>query len=357
MRSFLLQSWVTVRGAGPNVLSVTQDESDWLDVGGYADASFIVEVSSLTGTVVLNLEASPSRDEASFQAVAPPTTLSVQSSSTGAVLPTLVKTVRASSTAPLARWLRWRLSAPAGSGTWDATIRIRGAGGRSSFFTPLQFSGCALWLRSDLGITLGTGVQNWADQSGNGNNAAQATGANQPPLVPNQMNGLPAIRGDGTNYWMATSPFTLGAQATLITVVQPSAALANSIRLLENDYSRSYYLGADVVPSPTKYKLIVNNGTAAATTVAEPTTTNHIVTGVYSPTTGSIYANGVIGGSATLTAPANLTLAMYLMAAAAGGFLFTGYMGEVIVYNRALTTVELTQVHRYLGARYGVVVP
>ena len=42
MRSFL------ARGARPNVLSVMRNESDWLDIGGYADASFIVEASSLT---------------------------------------------------------------------------------------------------------------------------------------------------------------------------------------------------------------------------------------------------------------------------------------------------------------------
>jgi len=39
----------------------------------------------------------------------------------------------------------------------------------------------ALWLRSDLGVTLnGSNVSAWADQSGNSQNALQATGASQP---------------------------------------------------------------------------------------------------------------------------------------------------------------------------------
>ena len=31
-----------------------------------------------------------------------------------------------------------------------------------------------------------------------------------------------------------------------------------------------------------------------------------------------------------------------------------GYFAEAIVYNRALGTTEMTRVHRYLSARYGV---
>lgn len=366
MRSFVLQPWTTVRGTAgsPGVTSVTQDESDYLDLSEYADAAFWVDIAGLTqpagGVVTLNLESSPSRDESSFQPIAPAITLALPSAA-GAVAPTLVKTIRTPSTVALSRWTRWRINVPGATGqAWDATFRIRGSAGRSSFFVPTQIQNCLLWLRSDIGITTNPGngrVSGWADQSGNSNHAAQSTAANQPAYAASQMNGLPALRGDGAAYYMKTSAFTLGAQATLITVVQPSAALGNSVRLLEQDYSQTYYLGADVVASPTKYKLIVNNGTLAATTVSEPSTTNHIVTGLYAPTTGRVYANGTLGGSDTFTAPSNLSQALYLMAAAAGGFLFTGYMAEVIAYNRALTAAELTQVHRYLGGRYGVPVP
>jgi len=48
---------------------------------------------------------------------------------------------------------------------------------------PLSIFGAASvlqWVRADLGITLGTGVSAWADQSGNGKHYTQATGANQP---------------------------------------------------------------------------------------------------------------------------------------------------------------------------------
>jgi hypothetical protein len=49
---------------------------------------------------------------------------------------------------------------------------------------PGGVAGVALWLKSDAGITLGTGtnVAGWADQSANSNNASQATAGNQPSL-------------------------------------------------------------------------------------------------------------------------------------------------------------------------------
>ncbi len=49
--------------------------------------------------------------------------------------------------------------------------------------TPLSIFGVPSvlqWVRADLGITIGTGVSAWADQSGNGKDYTQATGANQP---------------------------------------------------------------------------------------------------------------------------------------------------------------------------------
>lgn len=50
-----------------------------------------------------------------------------------------------------------------------------------------------IWLRSDLGITLDSGVSQWADQSGYGNNFVQATPIRQPTIISNRYNGLPGL--------------------------------------------------------------------------------------------------------------------------------------------------------------------
>jgi hypothetical protein len=57
----------------------------------------------------------------------------------------------------------------------------------------------SLWLKADTGITLnGSGVAQWADQSGLGHDAYQPTAANQPQLVTAAI-GAPAVRFDGAN--------------------------------------------------------------------------------------------------------------------------------------------------------------
>lgn len=80
--------------------------------------------------------------------------------------------------------------------------------------TPLTILGSlAWWVRSDLGITIATGVSAWADQSGNGINFAQGTGASQPALVSAVLNGKDAVRFDGSNdyldaAWTRSAPGT-----------------------------------------------------------------------------------------------------------------------------------------------------
>ena len=336
-RSFELQPWTTVRGTSSAVTSVTQDAALWQDMSGTADAAFLVDVSTVntpSGSVVLNLETSPSFDESSFAPVAPPLVL------TAGTTPTLIKTIRTPLTAPLSRWTRWRLSAQSGAGTWDATFRVRGMSGRSSFFLPTQLQNCLVWLRADLGITINSlngNVSGWSDLSGNGNNASQSTAAAQPPLNLAAVNGLPAIQGDGVHYYMTTNNITLGAQATIFAVVQAAAApVGSSLRILEHNYQQTYYLGADV-STGANYKLIVDSnvppyGTAEAGPVA---TRPQLVTGTYSSPTGTIYVydsiNGASSASGTFTAPTNQTLPLFIMAAAAGGFAFNGYLAEAIV--------------------------
>ncbi|MFM5961228.1 MAG: hypothetical protein ACKOQ2_29440, partial [Dolichospermum sp.] len=63
-------------------------------------------------------------------------------------------------------------------------------------WTPAQIS-TALWLDAADASTIilnGSTVSQWRDKSGNGRHVSQATAANQPLFVTNQLNGLPVIR-------------------------------------------------------------------------------------------------------------------------------------------------------------------
>lgn len=85
-------------------------------------------------------------------------------------------------------------------------LMLRGARGGGGAFSPISLNP-ELWLRSDLGITIGTGVSQWADQSGNGNHATQATSGAQPAYSASdaQMGGFPSVSMDGTDDFLAGS--------------------------------------------------------------------------------------------------------------------------------------------------------
>jgi hypothetical protein len=81
------------------------------------------------------------------------------------------------------------------------TFSVDVVGGSSPSLPSVSTGTLQLWLKAGVGvITNGSGrVSQWQDQSGNGNNASQANGSDQPLLVnPAGIGGLPAVRFNGT---------------------------------------------------------------------------------------------------------------------------------------------------------------
>jgi hypothetical protein len=71
----------------------------------------------------------------------------------------------------------------------------------SAQFLPTDIAGCQLWLDASdaTTISIGTGVSQWNDKSGNTRNAIQATAASQPAYITAGKNGLNLVRFDGSN--------------------------------------------------------------------------------------------------------------------------------------------------------------
>jgi hypothetical protein len=119
MHTFTLTDWVTVRGAGASN-TVTQSESEWLDLTQYEDVCFWIDVKEVTGTVTLNVQTSPTKDESFFTNIYTNAALAagiVNPGSTGG------KVIMATTSGvPVARYVRWQLSSA--TNPYDATFRI-----------------------------------------------------------------------------------------------------------------------------------------------------------------------------------------------------------------------------------------
>ena len=116
MRSFVLQDWITIRGAAST--NVTQGESDWLDLAPYQDISIYLDVREVTpsvGSPTMHFETSPNKEDVLFQDMVSPFTISTSPSNPYRVAITTAQ-------CPVARYVRWRIVAPAS--LWDATFRV-----------------------------------------------------------------------------------------------------------------------------------------------------------------------------------------------------------------------------------------
>lgn len=89
----------------------------------------------------------------------------------------------------------------------------------------------------DLSLSNDAAVTSWSDQSTQGNNAAQATGTNQPVYKTNIQNGLPAVLFDGTDDYLeiAADASLQFAAYSVFVLVKPGATPGGVI--LGEDYS------------------------------------------------------------------------------------------------------------------------
>lgn len=95
---------------------------------------------------------------------------------------------------------------------------------------------CLQWCRGDLGVTIGTGVSDWADQSGNGFHYAQVTGAAQPTFgATDGPNSTPALTFDGVDDVLSAAGLNLpapGTTPTWIWIVLKQIAWTNGRRIV-----------------------------------------------------------------------------------------------------------------------------
>lgn len=213
-------------------------------------------------------------------------------------------------------------------------------------FVPSQLPGLVLWLRGDLGITIGTGVSAWADQSGNGNNASQATGSKQPTLKLSD----PAYGGQATLSFASGSaqsmtlaallpaePFTayVVGESTSGASQQEFFADGNNRTLYFNNTDWALYDGANATSSNTTQGSAlafcgVSDGVNVALYInaSSPAAASHAATGLTASGTETIGSQGT-------------------------SFYLNGKMAELIVYNQAHDPSHIQRVFQYFGSRYG----
>jgi hypothetical protein len=351
-----LQALTTIRGNGTT--PVIQSASSWLDLEGFGDAVFFLQVSEVTppgaGVVQISYETSPTCDGSLF---APLVTLTASA----AVPPVVSKVLLSANPAvPLSRYLRWKLVGTQ-TGTWDITFRVAVslASGNQSFM-PTMISGCIWWLRADQGITVATGVSQWNDLSGAGDanrNATQGTPGSQPPFTPSSavLAGQPAVTFTANSgESLATGAFSVAPSDPCTVFFAGKFSTATTTRAfssLPGNNDRTIDYNAVTGKIELAESALISGSTTPTTAVA--------VVGVYNGASSKLFvsaktavATGNAGSAATVTG--------FTIGNVAGGgglaITFGGDMGEMGAFGRALSDTEVGMLLDYMGRRYGIAI-
>lgn len=229
------------------------------------------------------------------------------------------------------------------------------AGPDGPAFVPTQLPGCVLWLRADLGITQATGVSIWADQSPNGNNFTQSTGANQPGYntTGNARGTGPALTFNGTSQFLGAAAAILGNTNFSLFVVMKDTSPASS--LLAASFG-STNAGGGWGIGPEASVRAAWAFTVAFVTGAASTSNWEEWTVERDSTTWTMSVNGASQSlaNATTSPAAQQAGAAIGASGSTGGNLFAGSIDEVAAFSPKLSGANSAQMTSYLRARTGI---
>lgn len=229
---------------------------------------------------------------------------------------------------------------------------MRYAAGRPSAFNPKSIATLKLWLRADQGITIATGVSQWNDLSGSGNNLTQGTAGKQPLFVASAQNGLPAVRCDGVDDFLQSGAYVDTEPVTLFVVFKTITLGTGGVHdvLWDGVLAGSQYA---INQNGGNFALFNSNGAGLnSTTIA--TGTYHYGTNIYNGVSsvtrldGSQTAAGSIG--AAPAAPGGFTLGGF----GDGSRTYNAEYAEVLQYTSVLSATDYGRVEAYLKKRYAL---
>lgn len=216
---------------------------------------------------------------------------------------------------------------------------------------PGGVAGPVFWVKGDVGVTGTTDVSSWADQSGSSTNATQATLANQPSQLTNDLNFHSTIDFSGnTDYFSITNaPANLNSTVFTVAVPRVNSNWRTMFRGTTSDHpliiqsggtALGYYDGDNIGFKSSGFTWLQNE----AALVGLEMKTGDV----------NFRKNGVQGSSIATINLAGLNLNSF------GNFTTNsqqfGRIAETIIYNSTtpLTATEKEKIESYLAIKYGI---
>jgi len=249
----------------------------------------------------------------------------------------------------------------------------------ASGFNPKSIAGLGMWLDAsvDSSLTLnGNTVSQWSDLSGNGRNAAMVTAALQPDATTRTQNGLRVLDFDGTKSMLvhSTAAGVTNLAGAAIARNVPGVTMIAACAF-DTSSSTQFLYHASTNSMPSRSAVVMSGGNILAggrrlntdsfASVGYAHNANaNIISGVldYANSDAFIYQNGALQDSSTSfqtdgnSQDGDSASVEIGSTANSTSTRLNGFIGELLVFQRALTTAERQRVERYLGQKWGITV-
>lgn len=234
----------------------------------------------------------------------------------------------------------------------------------SGVFSPLQISGCSVWLDAADGSTVslsGTAVTQWRDKSGNGKNATTNSSVG-PNYTQNVLNTSPSLYFDGTNFMSFANNTLTGPNGIFFIVAKEDNGQSGQCLIMQN------YLGLGVQEfqiDTTGMNLFYPPWQPTGSWTSRISSWSLLDAEIIK-TTGrqNTYTNGSLSTAATITISASTgdtadgtNIGRYTVNGSESILLrYKGFIAEIIYYNNTiLTTFQRQQIEGYLAWKWGLV--
>jgi hypothetical protein len=239
-----------------------------------------------------------------------------------------------------------------------------------SGFDPRSIENCQLWLDANdvSAVTGSTPVSAWRDKSLNTLTSSTTSAFGTPTLTTNAINGLRAILFNGSS---SLTGLTTGSGTTLticIVGTQSNNCAVNGglVCLGRSGFADNTDAGSLAITNSTPLgsglmvstrtsvnSQIVNTGGTGLTNGSSASPFVYIL--VNDGTFVNTYLNGTVQTTENISRAGTFAYTNYVIGARAGSttnVFYTGYIGEVLIFNSALTNTQLNQVQGYLGWKW-----
>jgi hypothetical protein len=219
-----------------------------------------------------------------------------------------------------------------------------------------------MWLKADTGVTtnMDGSVATMDDQSGNGNNAAQDISLGYPsPMLGTDYAGRPVLSFDGTiKYLIVPDSISLEQTNDMSLFCSLSVANVTNVNMvctkgfLAQPHPFSYSFNSTHQQAASRGD---NRGTSTVLSSAAPAGTNIVCGFTVSGSTGTDYLQGLAAGTGQYGfGTIDDGTQLYIGTRDALDLYFNGNIGEILMYDHALSASDLQLANAYLAGRSGV---